>query len=167
MTNSKTIPAAERPGMANYGISQAPDGMLTWAWVDERMAKSRNYWICTVSPAGKPHAAPVWGVWYAGTLYFGSDLKSRKTRNFKANPAVTMHLESGDETVIFEGTIAELTDTTLLALFAEAYNRKYFPNNPETDVVTGNTFFYLQPEKVLAWLENDYPRTATRWRFVP
>jgi general stress protein 26 len=167
MTNNRVIPAAERPGMASgYGISSSPEGMLTWAWVDEQMAKSRNYWLCTVSPEGKPHAAPVWGVWYDGTLYFGSDLKARKTRNFKANPAVTVHLESGDETVIFEGSIAELTDMSLLKPIAEAYIRKYFPNNPETDVVTGNPFFYLKPEKVLAWLEKDYPRTATRWRFV-
>lgn len=166
-TLAKTIPTAERPGMGEgYGIKKSPDGMLTWAWVEEQMIKSRNYWVCSSAPDGKPHAAPVWGVWHAGTLYFGSDPKSRKARNFKTNPAVVIHLESGDDTVIFEGRIAETDDKTLLKQIGQLYNQKYFPNTPETDVVSSG-LFYLQPEKVLAWLEKDFPNTATRWRFAP
>lgn len=166
MSDTQTIPTAERPGMsAGYGISESLEGILSWAWVEEQMTKSRNYWVCTTSPDGKPHAAPVWGVWHEGMLYFGTAPASRKGRNLKANPAVVVHLESGDDTVIFEGTIAETQDADLLKQIAVVYNRKYFPNNPETDVVSSGPLFYLKPEKVLAWQEKDFPRTATRWRF--
>ena len=50
-----------RPTMKDYGIHTSDEGLMDWSWVDEQMAKSRNYWICTTRPDGKPHAAPVWG----------------------------------------------------------------------------------------------------------
>ncbi|MCZ2096160.1 MAG: hypothetical protein LC121_07825 [Anaerolineae bacterium] len=62
MTNAGT---RRRPAMTSgYGISTKPQGMLDWSWVDDQMTKSRSYWVCSTRPDGRPHAAPVWGVWY-------------------------------------------------------------------------------------------------------
>lgn len=152
-----------RPGMtADYGIPADEDGMLTWDWVDTRMEKSRNYWICSTRPDGRPHAAPVWGVWHAGALYFGTDPKSTKGRNFAHQPEIVVHLESGDETVILEGRVAETTAPDEIAPVDKKYAAKY-PFDPSPS----ERYWVLRPRVALAWQEQDFPKTATRWTFEP
>src|SRR5262245_60149405 len=93
-------PKPDRPDMpTGYGIAQIEKGLLSWEWVTAQLENSRNYWICSTRPNGRPHAAPVWGVWFEGALYFSSDRRSRKARNLAAKPEVVAHLESGDDTV--------------------------------------------------------------------
>ena len=142
---------------------------MAWEWVDGQMAKSRNYWICSTRPDGKPHAAPVWGVWVNGVLYFSSDAESRKARNLAANPEVVVHLESGDDAVIFEGVVETITDRErLLALgVGKAYAEKYPPFDPFAEDSPPGLWFALRPHTALAWLEKDFPNTATRWTFDP
>jgi hypothetical protein len=45
-----------------------PDNVLSWPDVAARLAAARNYWLCTTTPSGAPHAAPVWGVVTGHTL---------------------------------------------------------------------------------------------------
>lgn len=91
----------------------------------------------------------MWGVWLDDMLCFGTDRFSRKARNLAVNPALTVHLESGDDAVILEGVAEEMTDPALLARFAEAYEAKY----------------RWRPDVAFAWRESDFPHTATRWDF--
>lgn len=152
----------ERPKMQGYGISSGEEGLLRWDWVDERMSASRNYWISTTRPDGRPHAAPVWGVWVDGTLYFGSGPGSQKARNLAHNPNIAVHLESGDEVVILEAEAEVVTnpDPELSARVGEAYDAKY---GMRSDSIEG--YYAVRPEVVLAWREHDFPTSATRWRF--
>ena len=102
--------AVTRPDMApSYGLSSEPEGMLPWGWAVEQLVASRNYWVCTTRPDGRPHAAPVWGLWADDALYFGTDPASRKGRNLAENPELVVHLESGDDVVILEGRV-DITD---------------------------------------------------------
>ncbi|HEV3479430.1 MAG TPA: pyridoxamine 5'-phosphate oxidase family protein [Gaiellaceae bacterium] len=140
----------------NYGISSDDEGMLPWSWADERLAASRNYWIVTAGADGEPSAAPVWGVWADGAVYFGTAPGSRKGRNLAHDPRVVVHLESGDEAVILHGE-AEVVDVSESVL--DAYETKYGYRPPATRL------YCLRPRRALAWLEADYPRTATRFDF--
>lgn len=158
-------PQPGRPQMQNYGIAAGSEGLMTWEWVNDQMTNARNYWICSTRPDGRPHAAPVWGVWYEGAFYFGSDRQARKTRNLIHSPEVVVHLESGDEAVILEGAVAEVRDPVLLAHIAEVYAAKYPPFRPDPVNEPGAVYFALRPRTAFAWLENDFPNTATRWRF--
>jgi nitroimidazol reductase NimA-like FMN-containing flavoprotein (pyridoxamine 5'-phosphate oxidase superfamily) len=164
---SHAQPQASRPNMApGYGILSADSGsgLLPWSWVDERMARARNYWVCTTRPDGRPHAAPIWGVWVEGELYFGTDRASRKGRNLAHNPALVVHLESGDETVICEGVAEQVGDAALLERINVAYAEKY--NLPLTgEGAPEGVIYRLRPNVVLAWLETDFPGGATRWHF--
>jgi hypothetical protein len=150
--------------MQNYGIAEDEAGLLDWSWAVERLTKARNYWISTTGTNGKPHAAPVWGVWYDGALYFGSDATARKTRNLRARPDVVLHLESGDEVVIIEGS-AEITDLAgIPAQVIIAYGEKYAvkldePSEPQAPMIR------IMPQIAMGWLEADFPKTATRWTF--
>jgi nitroimidazol reductase NimA-like FMN-containing flavoprotein (pyridoxamine 5'-phosphate oxidase superfamily) len=157
----------DRPEMpVGYGLAPVEaGGLLLWAWAEERLAGSRNYWICTTRTDGRPHAAPVWGVWLENALYFGTDSQSTKAKNVAVNPAVAAHLESGDEVVIIEGQAEPITLTPeLVARLDEVYLAKYNMKLSEAGEVAA--ILRLTPHTVLAWLETDFPNTATRWRLA-
>lgn len=146
-------PTSRRPSFPGYGVPDAPDGMLPWAWAEERLLASRNYWVATVGP----HASPVWGLWQDGTLLFSCGRESRKARALAQDPHIVVHLESGDDVVIVEG-VAEPAAATVDDL--EAYEQKY-AYRPEP----GEGWYSVVPKRALAWREVEYPRSATRFDF--
>ncbi len=162
--SERVTPRQSRPGMGeDYGIDQTKvDGMLSWDWLSERMATSHNYWLGTTYPDGRPHAMPIWGLWLDETFYFSTGRNSRKGRNLAANPEVVIHLESGDEVVVIEGTVEEFDDPALFARFVEEYNTKY-SFKPEAD--PKNLYYRLKPRVAFAWLEKDFVNSASRWHF--
>lgn len=160
-----SAPAGERPSMtAGYGISADAAGLLPWSHAEERLVAARNYWVATVGPDRRPHATPVWGLWRDGALYFSADSRSRKGRNIAANPRVAVHLKSGDDAVMLEGMVERELDPETLSALTDPYEAKYGYRmdfaNPDTPM------YVLRPELILAWLEADFPHTATRWRFT-
>lgn len=162
--NAKRI----RPSMPDYGITaDKTDGMLTWDWLDTQMEKSRNYWICTTRKDGRPHAAPVWGVWVDNTLFFSSGTTAVKSRNIARNPNVVVHLESGDDTVICEGKLVTLdhTDPRKPNIFKD-YAQKYSFNPADNDDPEKGKWYELQPEKIMTWLESDFLNSVTYWLFT-
>lgn len=154
-----------RPNMPNYGVMPGEvDAMLAWDWVDEQMRKARNYWVCSVCGDGRPHSVPVWGAWVDGSLYFGTDKTSVKARNIARDNRVALHLDSGDETVIIEGRARQAqVSSALLRKISQRYLEKY-ELDPELED-SGDLLLRLIPQKVMAWLERDYPATATYWLF--
>lgn len=144
-------PPARRPAHAGYGVPDGPEGMLAWSWADEQLERAHNYWVATAGP----HASPVWAVWAERTLVFSCGGSSRKARALARDPRIVVHLESGADVVIVEGK-AEQVDVTaeLLAAYAE----KYGP----VEASIGN-WYRVRPNRVLAWREEDYPLSATRF----
>lgn len=160
------MPQGERPHMPGYGIKEERGGLLSWDWAEQRLRESRNYWLSTVRPDGRPHAAPVWGVWHEGALIFGAGRQSRKARNLAANPAISVHLESGDEVVMFDGVVEIMDNAAALAAVQPDYVRKY-GFNPADEPDPNALWLRVKPTTAHAWIEADFPNTATRWRFSP
>jgi nitroimidazol reductase NimA-like FMN-containing flavoprotein (pyridoxamine 5'-phosphate oxidase superfamily) len=157
-------PTARRPRFhPGYGIAEEEEGMLDWDWAVERLTTSRNYWIGSTRPDGRPHAMPVWGAWWKDQLVFGTSRGSRKARNLARDPHVVAHLESGDEVVILEGVVEELRDPELLRGAYAELSRKYDMHLEPGD--KGSVTYVLRLETGYAWTERDYPRTATRFEF--
>jgi len=159
MTNQ---PKVDRPKMpAAYGIHSPTEeaGLLSWSFVSSRMEAARNYWIASASKEGRPHTAPVWGLWHRDAFYFSTDRNSRKGRNVAAQGTVIVHLESGDEVVIIEGGAEMVNDSTLLGELDDLYFKKY-----SYHLDAGMTY-KIYPRIAMAWLERDFPVTATRWTF--
>jgi PPOX class probable F420-dependent enzyme len=162
MENERT-PIAERPRMGDdYGVSGSPDTMLSWQWVEEQLAAARNYWITTVRADGRPHAMPVWGVYDQGQIVFGTGPTSVKGRNLARDPRLVVHLESGDECVIAEGTARLVVDPERAARLAPGYQRKY-DFDPLESFSQG--FYVVDIDVVNAWLEKDFVNSAVRFRF--
>lgn len=151
-----------------YGIPESNAGLLPWSFVDERMATARNYWIGTTRPDGRPHAMPVWGVWLEGILYIEGSPKTRRNRNLAHNPAVVVHLESGDQVVIVEGTAREVgkPEAQLALRLSKAYSTKYDWANyhPQPDAWDGGGLHAILPEVVFAW--SHFPEDTTRWELL-
>ena len=88
-------PRASRPLMPGYGIVGADEGigLLPWSWAEERLLQSKNFWLATRWPDGRPHVMPVWAIWHAGALWFSSSRQSRKARNLAADPRCVLTTE--------------------------------------------------------------------------
>lgn len=157
--NEAVEPRPGRPIMPEgYGIPKSMQGILPWSHVGERLSQARNYWVGTMRPDGRPHAVPVWGVWVEGTLYFGGGPTTRWSRNLAAHPQVVVHLESGDDVVILEGTVDRIANPQhpLLSKIDDAYEAKY-------NMRHGIPLWVLRPEVAFAW--NKFPDNMTRWLF--
>jgi nitroimidazol reductase NimA-like FMN-containing flavoprotein (pyridoxamine 5'-phosphate oxidase superfamily) len=162
--NPAAPPKADRPLFAKgYAIHAGTKGVVAWKDVVARLERSKNYWIATTRPDGRPHVMPVWGVWLNGAVCFGTDRNSRKARNLLANPAATLNLESGDDVVIIEGTVREITDAKEIARIDVLYAKKY--KMKLTDAPGVPFIVAIEPRVVFAWHERNFPESATRWRF--
>jgi hypothetical protein len=153
----------ERPSIDDYGIATGPEGLLDWDYVVEQMTASRNYWVVTVRPDGRPHAMPIWGVWLDDAVFFSTGDNSVKARNLAADPRLVVHSESGDDAVILEGVaVRDPLSPDLHGRLVAAYAAKY-DMKPE-DLPGPDGWYALRPATALAWQERDYPNTATRFR---
>jgi nitroimidazol reductase NimA-like FMN-containing flavoprotein (pyridoxamine 5'-phosphate oxidase superfamily) len=155
-------PRRRRPPFEGYGVPEDDDGMLSWSWAVERLERARNYWVSTTRPDGRPHAMPVWGLWLEDAFVFGSGRDSAKSRNLAANPAIVVHLESGDETVILEGLAEPVLDMELEQRVDEAYGPKY---DWKPDASDSTPWWAVRPVRAYAWNESTYPRSATQFDF--
>jgi hypothetical protein len=88
---------------------------------------ARHYWLCSVRPDGRPHCVPRWCVYLDGRIYYDGSPETRHARNIMENPHVSLHLESGEQAIILEGTAAPAgkPSAELASSLAAAYRSKY------------------------------------------
>ena len=165
-----TARSVSRPYMPGYGTLPAGDGtgLLPWSWAEERLVSSRNYWISTVWPDGRPHTMPVWGMWHDDAFWFSSSRPSRKSKNLVANPRCVVTTEDALNPVVVEGTARLLIDprdlATLLALENAKYQTDYKIESLAPDV---NSCFRVAPKWVFGLAHDDFTGSPTRWAFEP
>ena len=161
-----------RPNLGASGPVTYDSEMLSWEYVDGRMRDSLNYWIASAGIDGRPHAVPVWGAWLEDVFYFVGT--GKKVRNLRGNPQVVVHLESGDDVVIIEGSFEEISlpSHELLQKVDEEFIRKYETYRPSEHLNdrTKSSFppeglFAVFPQLVIAW--SGMASDATRWRITP
>lgn len=151
--------------MPGYGLlaADAGGGLLPWCWASERLSQARTYWIATTRPDGRPHSAPVWGVWLADRFYFSTGQASRKARNLAANPHCVVAVEKGDESVTVEGLASRVTDPDLVRRFCEVYGPKYqWDMNGFSEPI-----YAIRPQVVFGFnaADGEFTGSATRWTF--
>ncbi len=148
--------------MPGYGILPADqgDGLFPWKWAEKRLTGSRNYWLSTSRPDGRPHCMPVWGVWFRGAFYFSTGRESRKAQNLAANRHCVVCPEQGAEAVILEGLAEEITQLKKLPGLRAAYKKKYkWDLDPKMGPI-----FAVRPRLAIGMTLN-MGRNATRWTF--
>jgi PPOX class probable F420-dependent enzyme len=69
----------------------------------ERLASEPTCWLATVRPDGRPHLTPIWFVFHDGRFWLCTTPRSVKVANVRADPRVSVSLESGTSPVVAEG----------------------------------------------------------------
>ena len=140
-----------------------PIGDLTW-------------FLGTVRPDGRPHAAPFGALWHDGDIYLASWTGTQKSRNLAANPACTVSVRLPGIDLVLEGEATRVTDPATLETLAGRYRDGGWPAEVEGDALTApfsapsagpppyNLYrFSFQTAYGVATAE---PFGATRWRFA-
>lgn len=158
---ARSEPEAKRPtAPAVYAFSKNVKPMLPWSHVVEQLERAHNFWIATARPDGRPHVTPIWGVWVEGALYFDGHPATRWARNVAVNPAISVHLESGDDVVILEGTMEDVvTDEDVGKRIVAAWDKKYRRLLPDP---AGSGMFRMRVRSARAWSTSSL-EDGTRW----
>ena len=157
-----TAPRASRPYAPNYGIKKENEGagLLPWSWAEERLEKTQNFFISTVTPDHAPHVMVIWGMWFEGKFFFSTGANSRKAKNLAANPRCVITTGNSDEAVILEGRVSPVNDRALRSRYTEAVTKKYkFDLGPYSE----EPIYALEPQRAFALVEKDFVGSATRW----
>ncbi len=165
-------PRAVMPQMTDYGVSADGWEPLPWSWAAERLSGYRNYWLVTATTSGRPHALPVWAVWDddAHLLAFSCAPGSRKARNLRANPQVTVAGDDTIECLSLEGTATEMeVGTEAHDAWVDRYLEKYLPleDSLTAEFLRANAFFEVRPERLFAVIEraDEFSTRPTKWVF--
>jgi len=166
-------PRAERPNMPDYGVDTPEWSALPWSWAAERLAANRNFWVVTVSAAGRPHALPVWGVWddTDSRFAFSCGPRSRKARNLAVNPQVVVMTDDTVECLSIEGRSATVPAGEPQRRWIGRYLEKYqlLAAALSAEFLAQNLLFEVEPERAFAVIEreDEFANRATRWVFEP
>jgi hypothetical protein len=137
------------------GYADNPQSILEWEQVAERLSSSKNYWLASTRPDGRPHTVPRWGVFIENKFYYDGSPETVHARNILENPQVSLHLESGDEAVIANGIscAAPKPEPSFARVLASNFAAKYekFGYTPSVDQWDQGGLFVFTPSVVLAW----------------
>jgi hypothetical protein len=156
--------------MPGYGLPESTKGLLAWRWAQDRLKKSRNYWIITVKPDCSPHVMVVWGLWLNETFLFSTGRQSRKARNLSGNQQCAVATELAQEAVIIEGVAEETRDVPLLRKFLRLYESKYrydMSAFEEGILNLEEPIYVVRPKVAFGLDEKKSLPSATRWKFRP
>lgn len=163
MSESHEPTASPLSAPSGYAFPKDAQGLLAWAHAGRLLEQARYYWLATTRPDGRPHVTPLWGVWLDGALYFDGHPHTRWARNLATNPAVCVHLESGDDVVILEGLAEDITtDEELGQRIIAAWMAKYGRLHPDP---AGSGLFRMRPQVGRGW-SHESLKDGARWRFA-
>lgn len=134
-----------------------------------------TFFLGTLSPGDRPHAAGIGVACHDGELYFQCGAKTRKARNIAANPACTISASLSGIDLVFEGDAARVSDTRTLEAVAALYRDGGWPVQVDGDAFTAPysapsagpppwQLYRLTAHTVFGVATRE-PHGATRWRF--
>lgn len=149
---------------------------VDWARVNDALAAAELYWFTSVREDGRPHVAPMVGVWVDldGTpaFVFCTGPGEQKARNI-AGRAAPVAVTTGVNTwkagmdVVVEGTAERVTGRDTLTAVADAYRAKYgddwdFPNDDEVfNPGEGAAYVYrVAADKIIAFAKSPHGQTT-------
>lgn len=141
----------------------------------ETPAPDIAFYLGTVRPDGRPHAAGVGALWFDGDIYVVSGPETRKSRNLAVNPACTISARLPGIDLILEGEATRVTDRATLEEVARRYREGGWPAQVEGDAFTAPYsapaagpppwHLYRLTFHTAIGTATTEPHGATRWRF--
>ncbi len=170
----------ERQPSEVTNLDRYRDQAVPWSLAHDLLATGPKgplvgFFLGTVRPDGRPHAAGIGAVWHDGDLYFTSGPGTRKSRNLASNPACTISVKLPGMDLTLEGTATRVTDSVTLEQVALIYRDLGWPAEVADDAFTAP---YSAPSAgpppwhvyrftfhTVVGLSTTEPNGATRWRF--
>ena len=162
--------------LPQYGNAKIPWSRAEDAALSVPPSEELTWFLGTVRPDGRPHAAGVGATYLDGAIWFTTSPAARKARNLAANPRCTFSVRLRGIDLVFEGTAARVTDRPTLEKLAARYREGGWPAEVEGDAFTapfsapsaGPPPWHLyhctfDPVFCVATAE---PSGASRWRFA-
>src|SRR5919106_1015023 len=170
---------AEREPTEVRNLDRYGSPALQWSRARDLLAvpsQTDRFFLGTVGPDGRPHAAGVGALWLDGDLYVVSGPETRKSRNLAANPACTISASLNGIDLVFEGEATRVTDRPTLERLAAHYRDKGgWPAEVEGDAFTAPYsapsagpppwYLYRFTFHTAIGVGGEEPSGATRWRF--
>src|SRR5262249_2701778 len=97
------------PDRHEYNLE--PDTPVPWDEGEQSLISERYFWIVTTRSGGRPHAIPIWAVWLNETLWFASSPETVSAKNLATTPWALVHVPSGRNPIVIEGTTERLPPT--------------------------------------------------------
>jgi hypothetical protein len=151
---------------------------LLWSRARDSLAapsQTDRFFLGTVGPDSRPHAAGVGALWFDGDLYVVSSPETRKSRNLTANPARTISAALHGIDLVFDGEAARVTDGPTLERLAALYRAQGWPAEVEGDAFSAPYsapsagpppwYLYRFTFHTAFGVATEEPNGATRWRF--
>jgi Pyridoxamine 5'-phosphate oxidase len=170
----------EREPTETTNLDRYGSPALPWSRARDLLAaavpsQSDRFFLGTVGPDGRPHAAGVGALWFDGDLYVVSGPGTRKSRNLAANPACTISAALRGIDLVFEGEVTRVTDGPTLERLAGLYRAQGWPAEVEGDAFTAPYsapsagpppwHLYRFTFHAATGVATEEPNGATRWRF--
>ena len=159
------MPRRVRPKFPReWHVPNDPKLWITWAHANDKLAREKVYWISTASLQGRPHAAPVWGIWKANRFFFETAPNSTKGRNLSKNQNLVVHVQDGNDTVILEGNARKEKRSEELSELKKDYTRKY-QYTPDWSNERSQIVFRVEPRIAHAWKAPRMHRSLVKFIF--
>lgn len=158
-----------------YGNDALPWSRPRDVLINDTPVADLTFFVGTVRPDGRPHAAGVGALWLDDTLYFTSGPGTRKSRNLAANPGCTISVRLRGIDLVLEGVAHRVTDRATLDATAARYRSGGWPAEVKGDAFTapfsapsaGPPPWYLYRFTIhsAVGVATTEPHGATRWTF--
>ena len=118
----KTKNLDDQYGSAALPWSRARDLLAT-----QTPHENLTFFVGTVRPDGRPHAAGVGAIWVDDALWFVSGPRTRRARNLAANPACSVSVRLRGLDLTMEGEAHRVADPETLERVAAVYREGGWP----------------------------------------
>jgi hypothetical protein len=162
-------------------LDQYGSAALPWSRARDTLAAQTptadlTFFVGTVRPDGRPHAAGVGAVWVDDALYFKAGPGTRRARNLAVNPACTVSVRLRGMDLTLEGEAGRVTDPATVERVAAVYREGGWPATAEGDTLTAPYsapsagpppwHLYRLTLRRAIGLASAEPHGATRWDFA-
>ena len=142
-------------------------GLLPWSWAVERLERSHDFWLATVTPQGAPHLMPVWAVWHTGRAVVLQRERIPQGAQPRRRRRCTVSTDNPQEPVVVHGLAERIASQEDLAAMLAAENAKYRTSyGPEMVDPALNSVYALRLEWVFALDASDFAGSPTRFTFA-
>jgi pyridoxamine 5'-phosphate oxidase-like protein len=126
----------EVTNLDRYGNAELPWSRAHNLLLAETPTPDVTFFLGTVGPDGRPHAAGVGAAWSDGDLYFTSGPGTRKSRHLAATPTCTLSVRLSDIDLVLDGDATRVTDRPTLERVAAVYRDGGWPAEVDGEAYT-------------------------------